>query len=89
VITYTLDEWADLSTMIEGLREDELAVFTPASLLSELEENRDVCGGNVIDYDSGRAKLRDEPPELLAAFCAGKADWVEVAKETFVLALKK
>jgi hypothetical protein len=85
--TYTFAEMRALDSMVGALREVELAVFTPASLLSALTAYAPhQKPGHRADFDAGLAKLRKEPAHLLQAWLAGKADWLMGKTGTLTLA---
>jgi len=82
--TYSFDEMAVLDSAVSALREVNLAVFTPKSLLEELTTwgPRLYPNGDAA-FESGLAKLRNEDHSKLADWLAHKADWLCIAKDRF------
>jgi hypothetical protein len=89
-IVYTEDEMANVRAAVNALREVMKVVFTPALLLEGLGEMRAILDpGNLPDYDSGLAKLRQEPEEVLWAWLSGRADWWRRGEDAFTIDMKK
>jgi len=82
--TYSFDEMAAIEAAVSALREVNLAVFTPDSLLQELATwgPRLYPGGDAA-FDAALAKLRQESPAKLSAWLAHEADWVCIALDKF------
>jgi hypothetical protein len=89
-IVYTRDEMANVRAAVNALQEVLRVVFTPALLLEGLGEMRAILDpGKLPAYDSGLAKLRQEPEEILWAWLSGRADWWRWDDDAWSLDLKQ
>jgi hypothetical protein len=90
--TYTWDEMVALDCLLKSAQETTLAVLTAEMLPRALQV---WAGQGLITederpaFDAGMVKLRKEPWEKLAAWLAGKADWLNLDGERFALVIQE
>jgi hypothetical protein len=79
--TYSWDEMVEVDCLLGSAKEalaGECVLFSPGSVADVLAAiaPRVVRPDRMAAFAAGLAKLRQEPQEMLAAWVAGQADWL-------------